>query len=344
MSPTTSATGPVRHRRGAQGGRDDAVDAVGAAVRADGERAVRGREPGVEVAHRHGARRPTGRRRPGGRRRGPATDAPSNGSSSAASHASIAVVGGAVGRQPVGRPRRDRRARARARAGEAPGRGGGVGVDVGRGHQRGLAPAAVAVDDQRAPGVTRASSSTIGLDVGMAPVRRTRSGRWASSHGPGRASWSPRATTLRPVVAAGPQPRERVGEDREAGRARRARRGRREAPGRRPGRRRSGRARAPARRAGERVERPRRRGFGGPRDDRGERPRRPAPASPSAGAAERPVGQQRLAERDVDLDRARRALGRHRDRPARRPSASARAWRRPPSSSGSSANHFADRP
>ena len=45
------------------------------------------------------------------------------------------------------------------------------------------------------PGRTRSSSWRIGLDVGMAPVRMTRSGRWASIHGPGRTSWSARLTT-----------------------------------------------------------------------------------------------------------------------------------------------------
>ncbi len=45
-------------------------------------------------------------------------------------------------------------------------------------------------------GRARASSSSSGFDVGIAPVRRTRSGRWASIHGPGRTSWSPRVTTI----------------------------------------------------------------------------------------------------------------------------------------------------
>ena len=44
-------------------------------------------------------------------------------------------------------------------------------------------------------GQTRESISVTGFDVGMAPVRMTRSGAWASIHGPGRASWSARAMT-----------------------------------------------------------------------------------------------------------------------------------------------------
>ncbi len=45
-------------------------------------------------------------------------------------------------------------------------------------------------------GRARARSSVIGFDVGMAPVRTTTSGRWASIQGPGRHSWSPWAITI----------------------------------------------------------------------------------------------------------------------------------------------------
>ena len=139
---------PVRDRRGPEGRGDDAVDAVGAAVRADGDGAVRGREPAVHVAHRHRACRPTGRRRRGARRPGRGTGRLRTARPRAASHASIA--------SPAARSASSQSAvqawfaGAAQQAGEAPrpvvGR---VGMDEGRRDERRLAPAGVAVQDQQ---------------------------------------------------------------------------------------------------------------------------------------------------------------------------------------------------
>ncbi len=47
--------GATGHRGRPKGRRHDPVDAVGAPVRADRDRTIRGRKPGVQVADRHGA-------------------------------------------------------------------------------------------------------------------------------------------------------------------------------------------------------------------------------------------------------------------------------------------------
>ena len=164
------------------------------------------------------------------------TAAPSNGSSSAAQPAVHRARRRRAPRRASRAPTRARRgAAARARIGQRPGgRAASAWTNVG-GQERGLAPAAVAVDRRRARAARRSSSWRIGLEVGIAPKRMTRSGRCASIHGPGRTSWSARLTTLRPVVRPARSAGQRVGEDREAGRARRGRRAPRAAPGRRPG-------------------------------------------------------------------------------------------------------------
>ena len=214
--PDDERDGPVRRRRRAERRRHDAVDPVGAAVRADRDRPLGRRQPAVQVADGHRVARPQDRpvrqrggegrerralerlvergepARPSpGRRRAPRRS--SRGSTTCAGRS---TRGAPSARGPSPRRRRGRTSpgAARARASRRPRR------------------------SRRARAATRSSSWRIGLDVGIAPVRMTRSGRWASIHGPGRTSWSARLTTRDRSCGPGPQPGQRVGEDREAGR------------------------------------------------------------------------------------------------------------------------------
>ncbi len=103
--------------------------------------------------------------------------------------------GGAVGVQPIRGPGRV--------AGPAPEDARGEGAARSRPDRRGRrSPGSARTRASPDPpsstissGLVRASSSAIGLEVGMAPVRITSSGRWASIQAPCRTSWSARATT-----------------------------------------------------------------------------------------------------------------------------------------------------
>ena len=227
---------PVGHGGGAERGRDDAVDAVGAAVGRTVDRPVRGREPGVHVADRHGARRPTGRRRPGARRRGARQGSPSNGSSSVVEPASPSPTSAArVGLEPAAVQAVVRRRRRAPRACSA--RDRAVAAASAWTNVAGTSAASrqpPSPSRTTSSGRTRASSSRSGLDVGIAPVRRTRSGQ---------VRVEPRARAhelvaadddLRAVVRSGPEAGQRVGEDREAGDAGELRRAPGAAPDRRP--------------------------------------------------------------------------------------------------------------
>ena len=112
---------------------------------------------------------------------------------------------------------------------------GRIGVDEGRRDQRGLAPAPIprrgrSARASSAPAAPRSAWRWAWRRSGSrAPGDGPRSRRPAERAGP------PRATTWRPVVATRPEAGQRVREDREPGRARRAPRARRGGPGRRPG-------------------------------------------------------------------------------------------------------------
>ena len=331
--------GAAGHRRGPERRRDDAVDAVGAAVRADGDRAVGGREPGVHVADRHGAAGPQDGAVGQGVGQRPATGRPRTARPAPASQAvhRLASPRRSAARQSAAqRRRRPGRRRAARRARSA--RGGRVRVD-----ERRRAAARPRASRRRrrgraAPAGSAPAARAIGLDVGMAPVRMTRSGQVGVEPGA-------RAAEL---VAAG--------DDHATGRAARC-------AGRRAGRRGSGsrwraasaasaagsarvvvragddqaaldRAsrRAPARSSARVVERP------APGDDVARTGR--AGRRVGGRRRQRPVGQQRLAERDVDVDGpAGPAAAIATARPATQRQCASVAGS--PSSSGSSVNHFA---
>ena len=184
-SPTTSATGPP-----AAAAEPRAVETTPSMPLAPRfERTVmarsRRRQPAVHVADGHASCRPTGCAPSGSAAASTGNGAPSNGSSSAASHASIAS-------RRAGPPPASRRPiRRRASAGRA----------VASRAARRVAVAAASAwtnvagtsADSRQPaspsitissGLVRASSSAIGFEVGIAPVRMTSRGRCASIQGP----------------------------------------------------------------------------------------------------------------------------------------------------------------
>ena len=261
------------------------------------------------------------------------------------------AVGGAVGRQPavaasaLGR----RRAQAAAATAAAP---------PARGHRRARARRAASAwtnvagriaparasrrrrRRRRAPGGAPRAAPGAAWTSGIAPkrsdelrqVRVAPRSRAASEHGR-----RGRATRDRSCGAAADQ-RERVGHDRVAGRGGEARQGRRE-------------RRVVLRSGDDRARARRRPDAGGQVGDLGRRERRAGPASTrgrrlvsAARGPSGPSGTSGSRNGSVEVDRARRA----RERPSRPPGPRRRgrgaASRPPPSSSGSSANHFAWRP
>ena len=185
-------------RRGrAEGRRDDAVDAVGAPVRQRPDRAGAARQPVVHVADRHAVAGPQERAvgqesAEHARTAGPRTPrrAPRRRRATPRAH----------GRRPG--PRRTRHAprrRSRLARRAAPRRGHrAVAVASAWTNVVGMIAGSL---QPRSPstticaGIALSSSVSIGFEVVVAPKRMTRSGRWASRHGPGRTRWSAWAST-----------------------------------------------------------------------------------------------------------------------------------------------------
>ena len=222
-----------------EGGRDDAVDAVGAAVGEDRDGALAAGQPAVEVAHRHRAARPTAARR----------RAATRASDRERRALERLVERGQPGRSSPRSPRRRRgqpvapahgAGRPAAARPSALGEGAGASApasacDERRREQRGLAPAAVAVDDDelRPRGREQLGDGLRGrhgpeADDQLRPMRvdpRPGPDELIATDEDDRRSWRPArspdsasARMGKPVAAA------------ECGRWRRA------APGRRPGR------------------------------------------------------------------------------------------------------------
>ena len=224
-SPTTSATGPTLGRRRAERGRDDAVDAVGAAVRQRPDGPIGAGQPVVEVADRHAVAGPQQRAVGQDARRAPRTAGPRTPRRAPSTPASqpSRVRGRRPGRPRTRRvPSRSIRAARSASSSSASGVGGGgrVGVDEGRREDRRVAPAAVAVDDDlgghrvveqgqhrlrgRASPRTgrrgRAGGRRATVPAGRGGRRGT--GRAPRSCGPQRTPESGSATIGKPVAAA----------------------------------------------------------------------------------------------------------------------------------------------
>ena len=202
-SPTTSATGPAS--AAAAPSAVDTTPSMPFAPRLDSGRIARSLagQPVVHVPHRHAVagpqQRPVGQRR----RRAPRTAGPRTARRAPPPPRATSAAPRRRPDRPSHQPRRPSARRGRGRRCRARLEGirqgvrrrRRVGVDEGRRDDRRVAPAAVTVDDdlRRAPSV-RAGVS-IGFEVGVAPNRITRSGRWASRHGPGRTRWSAWPTT-----------------------------------------------------------------------------------------------------------------------------------------------------
>ena len=201
-----------RDGRRAKGGRDHPVDPHRAAIGADRDRSVGRGQPAVEVAHRH---RVAGPQHGAIRKRlaSAGNGAPSNGSSSLASQEVIASSAASSARRQselhaVSAPAGPPPSLAPTPRPSLPGPHGRTSPDQG-----GLAPAPIAIEHDQLRSLP-SSSSTIGLEVGIAPVRITSSGRWSRSTARA-ARAGPRARSPCPIMGTGPQPRQRVGEDRE---------------------------------------------------------------------------------------------------------------------------------
>ena len=170
---------PACGRGGAVGGRDRAVDPVGAAVREHAGRRLPGREEGLHVAHRH--RRGDHERRLG-RQAAP---------SSAATRGSLSPAGaerfGDRAPPPRGLPRASAEPLAVARPAREPVRERGEGRPRVAGDERrdragGVLPGVLGIEgDLQLRSSSPCSHWRSGLDVGRSPTRRTRSGRCAAA-------------------------------------------------------------------------------------------------------------------------------------------------------------------
>ena len=229
-SPTTSATGPTS--AAAAPSAVETTPSMPFAPRFDSGRMARALagQPVVHVADRHAVA-------------GPQERAVGQELAEDARTAGLRTPRRAPRRRPASRrerrprpgPPRTRLApRRRSRAAPPPAscvrervRGGGrVGLDERRRDDRRVAPDR----GRRRPRSGRASRVSsrvsIGFEVVVAPNRMTRSGRWASSHGPGRTRWSAWLSTNERSCGPHRDARQRVGGDREAGRGGQAGEGR----------------------------------------------------------------------------------------------------------------------
>ena len=267
--------------------------------------------------------------------------APSNGSSSAASQRVHRPGGGTLRVDPVAGPRRAADVRPEPHRQRASGRGG-VGVDERGGEQRGLAPAAVAVDhDQPGPDPLEQLEDRLRRRHRAGPDDEVRP--MGVDPRPGRTSWSARLTTRDRSCGPVRSPDSgsaRIGKPVARARPASAAGSSGSSSGPATMRPRGVRPRSAASSATSSSSR-----TGRPAMAERERRRRRADAAPlrAVVGSERGVGEQRLAERDVDLDRpAGAAAAVATARPA-----SERTWASvagSPSNSGSSAYHLAARP
>ena len=292
-SPIRANAGPAVHERRADGGGDRAVDAGDAAVGQHREVAARHRQP-VDVPHRRGGAEHQQRTRRAAPRPCRAPAAPRS-------------AAGAASSTRVHR-RADRRG-ARAPRAEPP--GGDRLPGAGRRHADGRpahrrprgvrparAPAAVSTRTAGSASSARPAATSVGR-----PTTSTRSGRCAASQPAAPSSRAP----PRSAPAAAQAPLLRLGDHRPATGVGERGRG---APQRRRAvaRRRAACAAAAGRRPGRRAEPAVR------RPSTALPPGRPA-QGPSSGAG-LVVGQQRLAQRQVQVHRARVARDAHRTRSA----------------------------
>ena len=177
--------GPARGGGDAEGGRDRAVDPVGAAVGEHARRRVAGREERLDVADRHRGGDDERRRRAAGARRARRRRAARTARRPSA--AAIAPAAARSARAPVLEPL----AAACAASPSARERHARVGGDDRRHRAGGVLPGGLGVEARpaarrRAP----CSHWRSGLDVGRSPTRRTRSGAWAAAQPGSRSSAS----------------------------------------------------------------------------------------------------------------------------------------------------------
>ena len=233
-SPTTSATGPSE--AAAEPSAVDTTPSMPLAPRFERTVIARSVDGSQPSRSRTGIELPAHRTAPSGSAAASAGNgAPSNGSSSAASHAVHRPDGGALRVHPVAGPRRRGRTFDPRRTVRRAGGRGGVRVDERR---RGAARARAS----RRPRRSRRSPGRTPLEQLEDRLgRRHRAGPddevrpMGVDPRPGTDELVRPADDARPVVRPGPQAGQRVGEDREAGRPGEARERLRAAPGRRPG-------------------------------------------------------------------------------------------------------------
>ncbi len=199
MSPTTRATGPSA--TAAEPSAVETTPSIPFAPRLERTVIARSVEGSQASMSRTGMELDAQRTAPSGSAsasRGHGT--PSKGSSNPASQASIASVAvrsaasqSAAHAASPARPA-DSPARAANRAASASRvAAGSACTNVAGSSEASRQPASPS--STSSSGRVRSSSPVSGLDVGIAPVRITRSGTWASIQGPGRTSWSALTTT-----------------------------------------------------------------------------------------------------------------------------------------------------